>query len=211
MKKLKLIVLISGRGSNLKAIVEQADPLIDLQLVISNRPQAEGLIWAHQIGIPTATVDHSQYPDRDTFDQALQTKIDHYQPDLIALAGFMRILSPQFVNYYRGRLINIHPSLLPAFKGLHTHRRILETQQREHGATVHFVTEELDGGPIILQAKVPVLPGDTEEQLAARVLQQEHRIYPQAIHWFAEGKIQLRGNQVWTADPSITHLSSPEE
>ncbi len=208
MKKLKLIVLISGRGSNLKAIVEQADPLIDLQLVISNRPQAEGLIWAHQKGIPTAVIDHSQYPNRDTFDQALQTKIDHCQPDLIALAGFMRILSPQFVSHYRGRLINIHPSLLPAFKGLHTHQRVLEAKQREHGATVHFVTEELDGGPIILQAKVPVLPEDTEEQLATRVLQQEHRIYPQAIHWFAEGKIQLRGNQVWIANQSITSLSS---
>lgn len=196
MKKLALVVLISGRGSNLKAIIEAADPLVEIRAVISNRPQAAGLLYAQQAGIATEVLDHTPFNSRLAYDQALQTCIDHYQPDLIALAGFMRILTPELVTHYRGRLINIHPSLLPAFKGLHTHKRVLDSKLTEHGASVHFVTEDLDSGPVILQARVPVLPNDDEDTLAARVLTEEHRIYPQVIHWFAEGRLQLQGQHV---------------
>ncbi|BAP58235.1 phosphoribosylglycinamide formyltransferase [Thioploca ingrica] len=193
MEKLPLVALISGRGSNLKAIIDAADPLIEIRAVISNRSQAGGLLYAQQAGIATAIVDHSLFKTRLDFDIALQTAIDQYQPKLVILAGFMRILSPELVAHYRGRLFNIHPSLLPAFKGLHTHRRALESGVKEHGASVHFVTEDLDAGPVIIQARVPVLPDDNEDSLAYRVLQQEHRIYSQAIHWFAEGRLQLQG------------------
>jgi len=193
MAKLPLVALISGRGSNLKAIIDAADPLIDIRAVISNRPQAPGLLYAQQAGMATQIIDHKTFKSRLEFDTALQTAIDHYQPKLLILAGFMRILSPDFIKHYRGRLLNIHPSLLPAFKGLHTHQRVLESNMKEHGASVHFVTEELDAGPVIIQARVPVLPDDDEDSLAARVLQEEHRIYPQAIHWFAQGRLQLQG------------------
>ncbi len=193
MAKLPLVALISGRGSNLKAIIDAADPLIDIRAVISNRPQAPGLLYAQQAGMATQVIDHKTFKSRLEFDTALQTAIDHYQPKLLILAGFMRILSPDFIKHYRGRLFNIHPSLLPAFKGLHTHQRVLESNMKEHGASVHFVTEELDAGPVIIQARVPVLPDDDEDSLAARVLQEEHRIYPQAIHWFAQGRLQLQG------------------
>lgn len=193
MEKLPLVALISGRGSNLKAIIDAADPLIDIRAVISNRPQAPGLLYAQQAGMATQVIDHKTFKSRLEFDTALQTAIDHYQPKLLILAGFMRILSPDFIKHYRGRLFNIHPSLLPAFKGLHTHQRVLESNMKEHGASVHFVTEELDAGPVIIQARVPVLPDDDEDSLAARVLQEEHRIYPQAIHWFAQGRLQLQG------------------
>lgn len=192
MEKLPLVALISGRGSNLKAIIDAADPLVEIRAVISNRPQAAGLLHAQQAGIATTVIDHTLFKTRLDFDRALQTGIEQYQPKLVILAGFMRILSPELVAHYRGRLLNIHPALLPAFKGLHTHRRALESGVKEHGASVHFVTEDLDAGPVIIQARVPVLPDDNEDSLAARVLQQEHRIYPQAIRWFAEGRLQLQ-------------------
>ncbi len=157
--------------------------------VISNRADAAGLAFAEKEGIPTRVVPHKDYPDRDSYDAALQKAIDEYRPDLVVLAGFMRILTDGFVNHYTGRMINIHPSLLPSFRGLHTHRQAIEAGVRVHGATVHFVTPELDGGPIIAQAVVPVLPGDDENSLADRVLEQEHRLYPRVIGWFVEGKL----------------------
>lgn len=197
---LGLVILISGRGSNLKAIIDAANPLVEIRAVISNQAQASGLLYAQQAGIPTETIDHKHFISREEFDQALQVRIDHYRPGLIALAGFMRILSPQFVAHYRGRLINIHPSLLPALRGLHTHERALEAKLTEHGASVHFVTEELDGGPVILQAKVPVFPEDDADTLAARVLKEEHRIYPQVIDWFAQGRLRLQSHTVLLDD-----------
>jgi phosphoribosylglycinamide formyltransferase-1 len=204
MNKLPLVVLISGRGSNLKAIIDAADPLIEIRAVISNRADAKGLLYAQQAGIPTEILDHTPFKTRLEFDQTLQACIDHYQPGLVALAGFMRLLTPEFTNHYYGRLINIHPSLLPAFKGLHTHQRVLDSKMKEHGASVHLVTADLDSGPVILQARVPVLPDDDEETLAARVLTEEHRIYPQVIHWFAEGRLQLQGQRVLFDGQPIT-------
>jgi phosphoribosylglycinamide formyltransferase-1 len=192
-KKLPLVALISGRGSNLKAIIDAHDPLVEIRAVISNRPQAGGLMHAQQAGIPTEVVDHTQFKSRIDFDRTLQTRIDSYQPKLVVLAGFMRILTPEFVAHYEGRLLNIHPALLPAFRGLDTHKRALEAGVKEHGASVHFVTADLDAGPVIIQARVPVLPDDDEESLAARVLREEHRIYPQAIHWFAEDRLKRYG------------------
>jgi phosphoribosylglycinamide formyltransferase-1 len=186
MKKLSIVALISGRGSNLKAIIDAANPLVNISAVISNRPQAAGLIYAQQAGINTEVLDHKDFATRLEFDTALQECIDKYDPQLVVLAGFMRILSSEFVKHYKGRLINVHPSLLPKFKGLDTHKRAIEAGEQEHGASVHFVTDELDAGPIILQARVPILADDTEESLAARVLQQEHKIYPEAIQLFAE-------------------------
>jgi len=203
-KKLPLIALISGRGSNLKAIIDAHDPLVEIRAVISNRPQAGGLMYAQQAGIPTEVVDHTQFKSRIDFDRTLQTRIDSYQPKLVVLAGFMRILSPEFVAHYQGRLFNIHPALLPAFRGLDTHKRALEAGVKEHGASVHFVTADLDAGPVIIQARVPVLADDDEESLAARVLREEHRIYPQAIHWFAEDRLQLQGQQVLLDGQAIT-------
>ncbi len=194
MDKLPLVVLISGRGSNLKAIIDAADPLVDIRAVISNRPKAEGLVYAEQAGIATEVLDHTRFDSRVAFDTALQTRIDSYQAKLVVLAGFMRILSPAFVAHYQGSLFNIHPSLLPAFKGLDTHQRAIEAGVKEHGTSVHFVTADLDAGPVIIQARVPVYSDDDEKSLAARVLQEEHRIYPQAIHWFAEGRLELKEN-----------------
>ncbi|MBI1906566.1 MAG: phosphoribosylglycinamide formyltransferase [Rhodocyclales bacterium] len=196
-----IVILISGRGSNMEAIVRAAIPGARIRAVISNRPDAGGLAFAAEHGIATAVVDHKGYASRETFDAALIEAIDAWRPDLVVLAGFMRILTDDFVDHYRGRLLNIHPSLLPAFAGLHTHRRALESGVRVHGATVHFVTPTLDCGPVVIQAVVPVLPGDDEPALAARVLAQEHQIYPQAVRWFiAErlvieptGRVVLRG------------------
>jgi phosphoribosylglycinamide formyltransferase-1 len=205
MEKFSLVALISGRGSNLRAIIDAADPLVEVRAVISNRPRAKGLIHAQQLGIATEVLDHTQFfKSRLDFDTALQARIDHYKPKLVILAGFMRILSTEFVTHYQGRLLNIHPSLLPAFRGLHTHQRVLESGVKEHGASVHFVTEDLDAGPVIIQARVPVLPNDDEESLAARVLQEEHRIYPQAIHWFAQGRLQLQGQRALLDGKPIT-------
>lgn len=192
-----MVILISGRGSNLHAILRAAAAgtlPIAIRAVISNRPAAPGLAFARNAGIPAEVLDHTTFPDRQSFDDALQALIDRHAPELVVLAGFMRILSPGFVSHYHGRMLNIHPSLLPAFTGLDTHRRALEAGVREHGASVHFVTHALDGGPVVLQAHVPPLPGDTAALLAARVLEAEHRIYPQAIRWFAEGRLRLAGD-----------------
>ncbi|ATE59232.1 phosphoribosylglycinamide formyltransferase [Thauera sinica] len=186
-----IVILISGRGSNMQAIVRAAVPGVRIAAVVSNRPDAAGLDFAAAHGIACAVVDHKGFADRTAFDAALAETIDGYRPDLVVLAGFMRVLTDDFVRRYAGRLMNIHPSLLPAFPGLHTHRRALEAGVRVHGATVHFVTPTLDCGPIVVQAAVPVLPDDDEAALAARVLAQEHRIYPQAVRWFAEGRLGL--------------------
>lgn len=166
-------------------------PKAPLRAVISNEPDAFGLERARNAGIPTRLLNHRDYPSREAYDAALGALIDEFEPGLIVLAGFMRILTPAFVARFRGRLLNIHPSLLPKFRGLHTHQRALAAGETLHGASVHFVTEELDGGPVVLQAKVPVEPGDDPEGLAARVLRQEHRIYPQVVHWFAQGRLRL--------------------
>lgn len=184
-----VVILISGRGSNMEAMLRAQLPG-RVAAVISNRPHAAGLAYARERGVATAVVDHRGFDSRQAFDAALAQEIDRHAPGLVVLAGFMRVLGDEFVRRFEGRLMNIHPSLLPAFPGLHTHRRALEAGVRLHGCTVHFVTPALDNGPIIIQAAVPVLPGDDEERLAARVLVQEHRIYPQAVRWFLEGRLQ---------------------
>ena len=184
------VILISGRGSNMRSLVE-AKTGLDIRAVISNRPDAAGLEWARARGIATRVVDHKAYPTREAFDAALAAAIDEHHPDLVLLAGFMRVLTPAFIERYPRRILNIHPSLLPAFPGLHTHRRALEAGVKLHGCTVHVVTPELDGGPIVVQEAVPVLAGDTEESLAARVLEAEHRIYPRAVRWFVEDRVEF--------------------
>ncbi|MDR1228187.1 MAG: phosphoribosylglycinamide formyltransferase [Azoarcus sp.] len=189
-----IVILISGRGSNMEAIVRAGVPGGRIAAVISNRADAAGLAFAAEQGMNTAVVAHADYAERARFDAALQAAIDVHAPDLVVLAGFMRVLGENFVRHYAGRLLNIHPSLLPSFPGLHTHRRALAAGVRVHGATVHFVTPELDGGPVVIQAVVPVLPGDDEDSLAARVLAEEHRIYPQAVRWFVEGRLSITGN-----------------
>ncbi|WP_353092222.1 phosphoribosylglycinamide formyltransferase [Methylibium sp.] len=195
----RIVILISGRGSNMEAIVEacaaQAWPA-RVAAVISNRADAAGLDYAAARGIATAVVEHRTYADREGFDAALAQAIDAQAPDVVVLAGFMRILTPGFVQRYAGRLLNIHPSLLPAFTGLHTHRRAIEAGCKLAGATVHYVTAELDHGPIVAQAAVPVLPGDTEQTLAARVLTSEHRLYPMAVRWAIEDALQVDANGV---------------
>jgi phosphoribosylglycinamide formyltransferase-1 len=204
-----IVILISGRGSNMEALIAARDAgtlPVNVAAVISNRPDAAGLETAARAGIVTHYVDHKGFADRERFDAALAECIDQFAPDLVVLAGFMRILSDRFVRHYTGRLLNIHPSLLPAFPGLHTHRRALEEGVRVHGCTVHFVTPALDHGPVVIQAAVPVLDGDDEASLAARVLRAEHRIYPQAVRWFAQdrlfiadGRVRLAGGQVESA------------
>jgi phosphoribosylglycinamide formyltransferase-1 len=206
---LPIVILISGRGSNLQSIIDCAASgalAVKIRAVISNRPDAAGLEIATAAGIATEIIDHSRYADRQSFDQALQDRVDQYQPGLVVLAGFMRLLSEGFVAHYHGRMLNIHPSLLPEFPGLHTHRRAIKTGQREHGASVHFVTDDMDGGPVLLQMRVPVKPDDDPEALAARVLVQEHRLYPLAIQWFAEQRIFLDeyGRIVFDGQP-LTH------
>jgi phosphoribosylglycinamide formyltransferase-1 len=186
----KLVILISGRGSNMQALLEAKLPC-RIAAVISNRADADGLAIAKAHGIPAIVVDHRSHADRESFDTALMQAIDVFDPDIIALAGFMRILGAGFVSRYRGRLVNIHPSLLPAYGGLNTHARALHDGVKIHGCTVHFVTPDLDHGPIIIQAAVPVLRGDSEQSLAVRVLHEEHRIYPQAIHWICNGCVAL--------------------
>jgi phosphoribosylglycinamide formyltransferase-1 len=184
-----IVVLISGRGSNMQALVDAGLPV---SAVISNQAQAKGLDYARERGIATAVVEHRSFTGRDAFDAALAREIDRYSPRLVVLAGFMRVLTPGFVARYDGRLLNIHPSLLPAFPGLHTHERALAAGVKLHGCTVHFVTAELDAGPIVIQATVPVRTGDTAETLAARVLRQEHVIYPRAVRWFLDGRLVVR-------------------
>lgn len=197
--KIRLVVLISGRGSNLQAILDQASSgelPVEVAAVISNRPGVHGLERARQAGVPALELDHKLFADRPEFEAALIDLIDHYRPDLVILAGFMRVLTPGFTEHYQGRIFNIHPSLLPKFRGLHTHERAIAAGETVHGASIHFVTAELDGGPVIVQARVPVLPDDDPDTLAARVLEREHRLYPQAIRWFAEGRLGLDGKRV---------------
>ena len=205
--KLPVVILISGRGSNLQAILDQAASgalPIDIRAVISNVPGAYGLERARRAGVETQVLDHKAFADREAYDQALMELIDRYAPGLVVLAGFMRILTPAFVRHYARRLLNIHPSLLPRHRGLHTHARALEAGDHEHGASVHLVTEDLDGGPVLIQARVPVHPGDDPDTLAARVLEQEHRLYPEAIRWFAEGRVDFDDEQVRLDDRPLT-------
>ncbi|WP_264309934.1 phosphoribosylglycinamide formyltransferase [Pseudomonas putida] len=193
-KTCNVVVLLSGSGSNLQALIDSCrrdDSPVRIRAVVSNRADAYGLQRAAAAGIDTAVLDHTGFDGREAFDAALMARIDGFAPDLVVLAGFMRILSGDFVRHYQGRLLNIHPSLLPKYKGLHTHRRALEAGDAEHGCSVHFVTEELDGGPLVVQAVVPVTSDDTAESLAHRVHHQEHQIYPLAVHWFAEGRLRL--------------------
>lgn len=212
-----IVILISGRGSNMEAIVRAHLPL-KIRAVIANRADAKGLDFAAAQGIATDIVDHKTFASREVFDEALAAAIDRHRADFIVLAGFMRILTEAFIERYPRRVINIHPSLLPAFPGLHTHRQALAAGVKLHGATVHFVTPRLDHGPIIVQAAVPVLAGDNEESLAARVLAQEHRIYPMAIRWLVEGRlafttgdvVQLSGPDV-SVMPNASHLCHPCE
>lgn len=197
-----IVILISGRGSNMEAIVRAARTeqwSARIAAVISNRPDAAGLAFAARHDIPTAVVSNKNYPTREEFDNALRTEIDKFSPDLVILAGFLRILTPPFVEHYAGRMLNIHPSLLPAFPGLATHRQALDAGVKVHGATVHFVTAHLDHGPIVEQAMVPVLADDTEEALAARVLDQEHLILPRAIRLFIEGRLSIENGCVHIA------------
>jgi phosphoribosylglycinamide formyltransferase-1 len=189
------VILISGRGSNMRSLLE-ADLPGRCAAVISNRPDAAGLEFAREHGIATAVVDHKDYPDRGAFDAALAAAIDRFAPDLVLLAGFMRVLGNPFVERFAGRMLNIHPSLLPSFPGLHTHAAALQLGVRIHGCTVHFVTPSLDAGPIVIQSAVAVLPGDDPAMLAARVLEQEHVIYPQAARWFLEGRLRLAAGRV---------------
>jgi len=202
--KLPIVVLISGSGSNLQAIIDAAEENelpVEIRAVISNRPDAKGLQRASRAGLRTEVIDHTRFDNRAAFDAALAACIDVFEPRLVVLAGFMRLLTDELVDQHLGRMMNIHPSLLPAFKGLNTHARALAAfragEISEHGASVHFVTPELDGGPVIIQARVPIETDDTPETLATRVLQREHQIYPQAIRWFAEGRLRLQGNRVW--------------
>ena len=208
---LPIVVLISGQGSNLQAIIDAVNRRelpATIRAVISNRPQAFGLERARRAGIPAVVVDHTRFTDRESFDTALQTAIDGYRPALVVLAGFMRILTPAFVRHYHGRMLNVHPSLLPAFRGLDTHRRALAAGVKEHGLSIHFVTDELDGGPVIIQKKVPVLPGDDAESLAVRVQEAEHRLYPRVIGWFAAGRLQLTDHHIsFDGIPLTTPLS----
>jgi phosphoribosylglycinamide formyltransferase-1 len=196
-----IVILISGRGSNMRTILEARLP-VRVAAVISNEPQAGGLEIARQHGVATRVVDHRPHAHRAAFDAALAAEIDTFKPDLVVLAGFMRILTDDFVNRYRGRLINIHPSLLPSFPGVDTHRRALAAGVKVHGCTVHFVTSELDHGPIVIQAAVPVFDGDSEDALAARVLAEEHCIYPQAVRWFCEDRLAI------TPQGTVTHKAA---
>jgi phosphoribosylglycinamide formyltransferase-1 len=200
----KLVILISGRGSNMEAIVRACSAEgwpAQVAAVIANRPDAAGLAFAASHGIATAVVDHRQFSGRDSFDAALAKEIDGFAPDLVVLAGFMRVLTPGFVDHYAGRMLNVHPSLLPSFPGLKTHQQALDAGVRLHGASVHFVTSQLDHGPIVVQAAVPVETGDTPATLAERVLATEHIIYPRAVRWFVEGRLALDGLRVTLTPP----------
>ncbi|WP_298634673.1 phosphoribosylglycinamide formyltransferase [uncultured Thiobacillus sp.] len=204
----RVVVLLSGRGSNFRAIAEAQLP-IDIVAVVGNRPQAAGLAYARERGLTAVALDHTEHPDRAAFDALLADEIARHRPDLVVLAGYMRILSPAFIARFEGRLLNIHPSLLPAFPGLKTHERALAEGVKIHGCTVHFVTAELDHGPIVIQAAVPVRADDTAADLAARVLEQEHRIYPQAIRWFAEGRLLNRHGRVNLKDDPASQSVFP--
>ncbi len=209
---LRIVILISGNGSNLQAIIDTAhhDQCIKICAVISNRGDSYGLKRAAAAGIQTHTVEHFHFSDRCSFDLALQKVIDQHQPELLVLAGFMRILTSAFVHHYHGRMLNIHPSLLPDFPGLNTHQRALDAGKKEHGVSIHFVTPELDGGPVIMQATVAIERGDNAAQLAAKVRRQEHRLYPLAIRWFAQGRLRLTASGVeLDAEPLKTPVVNP--
>jgi phosphoribosylglycinamide formyltransferase-1 len=198
--RMPAVALVSGRGSNLRAIAERArsgDPPVSIRAVVSDREDAGGIEWARAVGLECVTLSPKSFPNRDRYDAALAALVASFEPQLVILAGFMRILGPNFVDRFAGQMLNIHPSLLPLHRGLHTHRRVLEAGEREHGASVHFVTRELDGGPVVLQARVPVRDDDDEASLAARVLEQEHRIYPQAVGWFASGRLRFAEGAAW--------------
>ena len=194
-----IVILISGRGSNMQAIVNANIPDANIAAVLSNSETAAGLAWAAERGIAADSLNHKNFDSRLAFDQAMMEKIDAYQPDLVVLAGFMRILTPEFCEHYENRLINIHPSILPSFTGLHTHERALEAGCRVAGCTIHFVTPELDCGPIISQGIVPILDGDTADDVAARVLTVEHQLFPQAVADFVAGRLKIEGNRVLNA------------
>ncbi len=200
MSGCKTAILISGSGTNLQAFIDQAasgDIDLDLCLVFSNRPDAHGLVRAAHADIDTACIAHADFADRESFDRAVAARLDPYQPELLILAGFMRILSPWFVQHYEGRILNIHPALLPAYPGLDTHQRVLDAGEEFHGSTVHFVTDELDGGPRILQGRLRVDPKETADELCARVQKIEHRIYPEAANWFGQGRLAFRDGAAW--------------
>lgn len=200
-----IVILISGRGSNMQAIVNAGIPDVRIAAVLSNSATAAGLAWAAERGIPTDSLNHKDFASRGAFDQAMMEKIDAYQPDLVVLAGFMRILTPEFCTRYEGRLMNIHPSILPSFTGLHTHERALAAGCRVAGCTIHFVTPELDCGPIISQGVVPIFDNDTADDIAARVLKVEHLLFPQAVADFAAGRLKIEGNRV------INSRNQPED
>jgi phosphoribosylglycinamide formyltransferase-1 len=207
VSRLRVVILISGRGSNMRAIAEQArygTLPIEIVAVVSDKPEATGLATASSLDIPTRVVSPRDYVDRESFDAALAELLSSFEPQLIVLAGFMRILTPQFIGRFHDRILNIHPSLLPKYRGLHTHRRCLEERDLQHGCSVHYVTAELDGGPVIIQASVTVLPNDTEATLSARVQQQEHRIYPEAIDLIARGRVTFRDERVWLDGQPMT-------
>lgn len=201
-----IVVLISGNGSNLQAVIDacRANKITgNVVTVLSNKADAYGLERAKLANIPAYFVDPTLYNDRADYDKALIEKIDTYQPDIVVLAGFMRILSPDFVTHYQHKLLNIHPSLLPKYPGLHTHRQVLANKDSFHGVTVHFVTEKLDGGPMIIQARIPVLPDDTEQSLQARIQTEEYRIYPLAISWLADERLKMKNNQAFLDDIAL--------
>ncbi len=207
---MKLAILISGNGSNLQAFIDavaHGKLDADIAVVLSNKADACGLQRAEEAGIPTLHIDHRDFDSRESFDTAMVDSLDEYAVDLVVLAGFMRILSLVFIEAYQGRLLNIHPSLLPKYPGLHTHQRAIDAGDSHGGATVHFVTEELDGGPPVIQARVPIVEGDNAGSLAARVLEQEHRIYPQAAHWFCQGRLKLEGNRALLDDTPVDFSS----
>jgi phosphoribosylglycinamide formyltransferase-1 len=198
--KNKTAILISGSGTNLQAFIDQlaaGDSSLELRVVFSNRPDAYGLERARNAGIDTACIEHGDFESREAFDRAVAAELERWQPDLLVLAGFMRILSPWFVQKYAGRVLNIHPALLPLYPGLDTHQRVLDAGDEFHGSTVHFVTEELDGGPRILQGRIPVAPSTSADALMQRVQAVEHRIYPEAANWFARGRLEYRDDAAW--------------
>ncbi len=206
---LPLVVLISGSGSNLQAIIDacaSGQINAEIKAVISNKADAFGLKRAQRANIPTHVLDHNLFANRQAFDRALKKLIDGYEPELIVLAGFMRILTNEFVNHYLGRMLNIHPSLLPNFQGLNTHRRAIESDVKEHGVSVHFVTPELDGGPVVNRAIIEINNSDTAESLRRRVQEEEHKIYPEAIGWFADARLQLNDNQAMLDGAAIAQL-----
>lgn len=216
-KPMRLVVLISGSGSNLQALIDakaRGDLPVDIAAVVSNRPMVQGLTRAQNAGIPTLIIDHKEFSSREAFDQELISLIDAYEPDLVVLAGFMRILTPQFTEHYLGRMLNIHPSLLPKYQGLNTHQRAIDAGDSRHGVTVHFVTAELDGGPACIQASVPILENDDAGLLAKRVQKQEHIIYPLAVKWFAERRLVMKEGKAFfdgTPLPASGYLIESED